>query len=63
MIVYYVYIQHPTVENKIKSIGHIYAKDADQARAIAWSQNRPLLCEKYVGELGGTLEVEAQGAT
>ena len=62
MIVYYAYIQHPAVENKIKSIGHIYAKDADQARAIAWSQNRPL-CEKYVGELGGTLEVEAQGTT
>lgn len=62
MIVYYVYIQHPTVENKIKSIGHIYAKDADQVRAIAWSQNR-LLCEKYVGRLGGALAVEAQGAT
>ena len=62
MTVYYVYIQHPTVENKIKSIGHIYAKDADQARAIAWSQNI-LLTKKYVGEFGGTLEVEAQGAT
>ena len=62
MIVYYVYIQHHIAENKIKSIGHIYAKDADQARAIAWSQNRPL-CAKYVGELDGTLEVEAQGAT
>ena len=62
MIVYYVYIQHPTVENKVKSIGHIYAKDADQARAIAWSQNMAL-CKKYVTKLGWTLEVEAQGGT
>lgn len=62
MIVYFAYIQHPTAENKIKSLGHIDAKDEDQARAIAWSQNRAV-CEKYVKELGGTLEVEAQGGT
>lgn len=62
MIVYYAYIQHPTIENKIKSLGHIDAKDEDHARAIAWSQNRQL-CERYVTQLGGSLEVEAQGGT
>lgn len=62
MIVYYAYIQHPTVENTIKSLGHIDAKDDEHARAIAWSQNRQL-CERYVTQLGGSLEVEAQGGT
>lgn len=62
MIVYYAYIQHPTVESKIKSLGHIEARDEDHARAIAWSTNRAI-CERYVTELGGSLEVEAQGGT
>ncbi len=62
MIVYYAYIQHPTIENKIKSLGHIEARDEDHGRAIAWSQNRAL-CERYVTQLGGSLELEAQGGS
>lgn len=62
MIVYYAYIQHPTIENKIKSLGHIDARDENHARAIAWQQNRSV-CERYVNTLGGTLEVEAQGGS
>lgn len=61
MIVYYAYIQHPTIESKIKSLGHIEARDEDHARAIAWSQNREL-CERLTAK-GGTLEVEAQGGS
>lgn len=44
MIVYYAYIQHPRIENKIASLGHIEARDEDHARALAWSQNREI-CE------------------
>ena len=62
MIVYYAYIQHPTIASKIKSLGHIEARDEDNARAIAWSQNQ-VICERYVTELGGSLEVEAQGGS
>ena len=61
MIVYYAYIQHPRIENKIASLGHIEARDEDHARAIAWSQNREI-CERLTKK-GGTLEVEAQGGT
>ena len=59
MIVYYAYIQHPRIENKIASLGHIEARDEDHARALAWSQNREL-CERLTKK-GGTLEVEVQG--
>lgn len=38
MIVYFAYIQHPRIENKIASLGHIEARDEDHARAIAWSK-------------------------
>lgn len=62
MIVYYAYIQHPTAENKIKSLGHIDARNEDHARAIAWANNREI-CERYVTKLGGSLEVEAQGGS
>ena len=62
MIVYYAYIQHPTIASKIKSLGHIEARDEDNAWAIAWRQNR-VICERYVTELGGSLEVEAQGGS
>ena len=62
MIVYYAYIQHPTIESKTKSLGHIEARDEDNARAIAWSQNR-VICERYVTELGCSIEVEAQGGS
>lgn len=61
MIVYYAYIQHPRIENKIASLGHIEARDEDHARALAWSQNREL-CERMTAK-GGTLEVEAQGGS
>jgi hypothetical protein len=61
MIVYYAYIQHPRIENKIASLGHIEARDEDHARAIAWRQNREL-CERLTAK-GGTLEVEAQGGS
>ena len=61
MIVYYAYIQHPRIENKIASLGHIEARDEDHARALAWSQNREI-CERLTKK-GGTLEVEAQGGT
>ena len=61
MIVYYAYIQHPRIENKIASLGHIEARDEYHARGLAWSQNREL-CERLTKK-GGTLEVEAQGGT
>lgn len=61
MIIYYAYIQHPKIENKTASLGHIEARDEDHARAIAWSQNREL-CERLTAK-GGTLEVEAQGGS
>lgn len=61
MIVFYAYIQHPTIENKIKSLGHIEARDEDHAKALAWSMNREI-CERFAAK-GGTLEVEAQGGT
>ena len=61
MIVYYAYIQHPRIENKIASLGHIEARDEDHARAIAWSQNREI-CERLTKK-GGTLEVDAQGGS
>ena len=62
MLVYYAYMQHPTKENKIVSLGHINgAHDEKHARNIAWSQNREL-CERLARK-GGTLEVELQGGT